>query len=213
MLNHNIIWEGIDALAARHGLSPSGLARLAGLDPTAFNRSKRVGKDGRERWPSTESIAKILQATEEGFDSFLHGGGAYVQMSAERTMATVPLIGIARAGSGGFFDNEGFPAGEGWDLVRLPSSGDDGTYALEVSGDSMLPVYRDRDIIVVSPAVEVRPGDRVVLRTREGEVLAKHLYRRTPKQIELHSLNPEHPNRTFQTNEVEWIARIIWASQ
>lgn len=213
MLNHNTIWEGIDALAARHGLSPSGLARLAGLDPTAFNRSKRVGKDGRERWPSTESIAKILQATEEGLDSFLYGGGAYVQMPAERPIATVPMLGMARAGNGGFFDGDGFPAGEGWDLVRLPSSSDEGTYALEVSGDSMLPVYRDRDIIVVSPGVEVRPGDRVVVRTREGEVLVKLLHRKTPKQIELHSLNPEHPNRTFQTSEVEWMARIIWASQ
>ena len=63
MLSHSRIWAAIDPLAARHGMTPSGLARRAGLDATTFNRSKRVTGDGRQRWPSTESIAKILDAT------------------------------------------------------------------------------------------------------------------------------------------------------
>ncbi|MDB5536305.1 MAG: helix-turn-helix transcriptional regulator, partial [Devosia sp.] len=63
MLSHRAIWDGIDALARRQGHSVSALAKLAGLDATAFNVSKRVSKDGRERWPSTESISKILDAT------------------------------------------------------------------------------------------------------------------------------------------------------
>src|SRR4029434_9445047 len=63
MLTHNQIWTAIDRLAARAKLTPSGLARKAGLDPTTFNKSKRVTPEGRPRWPSTESIAKSLQAT------------------------------------------------------------------------------------------------------------------------------------------------------
>jgi phage repressor protein C with HTH and peptisase S24 domain len=213
MLSHRTIWDGIDALAQRHGLTASGLARLAGLDATAFNKSKRIGKDGRERWPSTESIAKILQATSESFDAFVAGGGAYVQNPPSATGGTVPLLGFAQAGAGGFFDSAGFPAGQGWDEVRLPSAGDDGTYALEVSGDSMLPLYRDGDVIVVSPGAQLRRGDRVVVRTHGGEVMVKLLHRQTPKQVELHSVNPEHPNRIIDMADVEWIARIVWASQ
>lgn len=213
MLSHRTIWDGIDALAQRHGLTALGLARLAGLDATAFNKSKRIGKDGRERWPSTESIAKILQATSETFDSFVAGGGAYVQNTPPATGGTVPLLGFAQAGAGGFFDSAGFPAGQGWDEVRLPSAGDDGTYALEVSGDSMLPLYRDGDVIVVSPGAQLRRGDRVVVRTHGGEVMVKLLHRQTPKQVELHSVNPEHPNRIIDMADVEWIARIVWASQ
>jgi phage repressor protein C with HTH and peptisase S24 domain len=130
VLSHRAIWDGIDALARRQGHSVSALAKLAGLDATAFNVSKRVSKDGRQRWPSTESIAKILDATGESFESFLAGTGAYFQNSSQRVDTTVPLLGLAQAGSGGFFDHAGFPAGQGWDEVALPTPTDSGLYAL-----------------------------------------------------------------------------------
>ncbi|MEQ1770032.1 MAG: helix-turn-helix transcriptional regulator [Devosia sp.] len=212
MLSHSAIWDAIDSLATRHGFTASGLARLAGLDATAFNKSKRVSKDGRERWPSTESIAKVLDATGESFDAFI-ANGTYLTPSTRPSGPIFPLLGFAQAGAGGFFDNAGFPAGEGWDEVRLPSPGEQGIYALEVSGDSMLPLYRDGDRIVVSPTEQVRRGDRVVVRTKGGEVMAKVLARQTANQVELHSLNPEHPPRIIDMADVDWIGRIIWASQ
>lgn len=216
MLSHRAIWDGIDALARRHGVSVSALAKLAGLDATAFNVSKRVSKDGRERWPSTESISKILDATGENFDSFLSGMGAFLQgrgFSEPQRPSTVPLLGLAQAGVGGFFDGAGFPVGQGWDEIALPSPEENGIYALEISGDSMMPLYREGDRVVVSPTEQVRRGDRVVVRTREGEVMAKILYRQTAKQIELHSINTAYEPRILDTADIEWMARIIWASQ
>lgn len=213
MLSHSAIWDAIDSLAARHGFTASGLAKLAGLDATAFNKSKRISRDGRERWPSTESIAKLLEATGESFDGFLSTGGAFLQSSSVDQGARFPLLGLAQAGAGGFFDAAGFPAGEGWDEVRLPTPGENGIYALEVTGDSMLPLYRDGDRIVVSPTEQVRRGDRVVVKTKSGEVMAKILARQTANVVELHSLNPSYSPRHIDMKDVEWIARIIWASQ
>lgn len=70
-LTYEVIWLAIDGLAARNNLTPSGLAKKAGLDPTTFNKSKRVNPSGVVRWPSTESIVKILQATDTSvFDFF-----------------------------------------------------------------------------------------------------------------------------------------------
>jgi phage repressor protein C with HTH and peptisase S24 domain len=221
MFSHDRIWAAIDALAERHRLSPSGLARRAGLDPTSFNKSKRRGTDGRQRWPSTESISKVLDATGATIDEFIGVPSAGRHLSGLPQGAfppqagTIPLLGFAQAGAGGFFDDGGFPAGQGWDVVEFPASPDRkaGVYALEVQGDSMMPLYRDGDVLIVEPGAQVRRGDRVVVKTREGEVMAKVLHRQSPRTIELLSLNPEHPNRSFEMDEVDWIARIIWASQ
>jgi len=90
----------------------------------------------------------------------------------------VPLIGFAQAGVGGFFDDGGFPVGQGWDEIAPPTGASESAYALKVSGDSMMPLYREGDIIIVDPTAQVRKGDRVVAKTREGEVLAKTLERR-----------------------------------
>jgi phage repressor protein C with HTH and peptisase S24 domain len=210
MLTHAQIWTAIDRLATRAGLSASGLAKRAGLDPTTFNRSKRITPDGRARWPSTESVAKILAATGITIDAFIAligDGGRRV------TTRAVPLIGFAQAGSGGYFDDAGFPVGRGWDEIAFPEVEDEHAYVLEVAGDSMQPAYRDGDRILISPGAPVRRGDRVVVKTREGEVMAKELKRRTAKVIELKSLNPEHEDRQFATSDVQWIARILWASQ
>jgi len=207
-LTHAQVWTALDRLAERAGMSPSGLAKRSGLDPTTFIKSKRITADGRERWPSTESVAKALAATNSSIDTFVQliGDGA-------RSLQSVPLLGFAQAGSGGYFDDSGFPAGKGWDEVALPSAIDEHAYALEISGDSMKPAYRDGDIIVVSPGTPIRRGDRVVVKTSGGEVMVKELKRRTTKTLELQSLNPAHADRTFDAADIEWIARIVWASQ
>lgn len=217
MFSHESVWAAIDALAERHSLSVSGLARRAGLDPTTFNKSKRYASDGRARWPSTESLAKVMEATGSTFDEFtrLIRGESNTPQFGDYTqdMQSIPLLGMAEAGAGGYFDDAGFPAGQGWDIVEFPARTGEGVYALEVSGDSMLPLYRDGDTLIVAPNTAIRRGDRVVVRTKDGEVMAKILHRQTPRTIELHSLNPEHPNRTFESRDIEWIARILWASQ
>lgn len=225
MLSHETIWNAIDTLAERHQLSPSGLARRAGLDSTSFNKSKRHGPDGRLRWPSTESIAKVLEATGATMHQFV----SYLSLKSNGSAAppgipqgtfppqidTIPLLGFAQACTGGFFDNGGFPAGQGWDVVEFPvdASRKASIYALEVQGETMMPLYRDGDMLIVEPGAQVRRGDRVVLRTRAGEVMAKVLARQSARTIDLLSLNPKLPNRSFDMVEVEWMARIIWASQ
>jgi phage repressor protein C with HTH and peptisase S24 domain len=211
MFTHKQLWSAMDALADKHGLSPSGLAKKAGLDPTAFNPSKRHGPDGRERWPTTESVAKVLAAVGSSLDEFVILIAGRKGMEKMRT--TIPLIGFAKAGKGGYFDDAGFPAGGSWDEITVPGVKDLNAYALEISGDSMQPVYRQGDIIIVSPNATVRRGDRVVVRTKRGEVMAKILQRQTSKAIELASFNPDHETKSIPTEDVMWIARIIWASQ
>jgi phage repressor protein C with HTH and peptisase S24 domain len=216
-MKHEDIWRALDTLAAENGLSASGLAKRSGLDATTFNPSKRRMPDGRNRWPSTESVAKVLDATGaslEAFTALVSGARALASNGSTRNSARrVPLIGLAQAGGDGFFDDGGYPVGGGWDEVALPEIGDANAYALEISGDSMEPVFRDGDMVIVSPAAPIRRGDRVVVRTNRGEVMAKQLARRSARRIELRSLNPAHPDYTYDLTEVAWMHRIVWASQ
>ena len=152
MLTHAQIWSAIDRLAEQAGLSASGLARRAGLDPTTFNKSKRMTAEGRARWPSTELIAKALTATGTPVEAFVALMTAGDSHTAKTLSKTLPLLGFAQAGSGGYFDDAGFPAGEGWDQIAFPEVADTHAYALKISGQSMLPAYRDGDVILVSPS-------------------------------------------------------------
>ena len=212
MVTHLQIWRALDALAARHGTSPSGLAKLAGLDPTTFNKSKRGTANGKLRWPSTESLAKVLAATGASLEDFVTLTTSDGAMRSGRTRQ-VPLIGLAQAGQAGYFDDAGFPVGSGWEEVTFPDFSDEHAYALEIAGDSMLPVYRDGDRILVSPSGNLRRGDRVAVKTRAGEVMAKQLGRLTAQQIELRSFNPAYSDRSFPMSEIVFVHRIIWVSQ
>ncbi len=209
MLTHLQVWTALDRLAARAGLTPSGLAKKAGLDPTTFNKSKRITPEGRARWPSTESVAKSLAATGTSIETFVQ----LIDDTARPIGKSIPLLGFAQAGTGGYFDDAGFPVGKGWDEIAFPAISDENAYALKIFGDSMAPAYSDGSVIIVSPAASIRKGDRVVVKTKDGEVMVKELKRRTAKSIELVSIYPVHKERTLPIRDVMWMARILWVGQ
>jgi phage repressor protein C with HTH and peptisase S24 domain len=207
MLKHADIWQAIDKLAERNGMSPSGLARKSGLSPTVFNPSKRTtGK--RKRWPSTESIARILQATSTELDEFVTFAGAN-----EPVRAKVPLLGLAEAGHKGHFDEEGHPSGKGWDEANLPAATDPDAFMLEISGKSLQPVYHDGDRIIVAPSEKPRRGDRVVVRMQKGEIIVGNLGREGAQKIELLPLDSDDAPITLARRDMNWMHRIVWASQ
>jgi phage repressor protein C with HTH and peptisase S24 domain len=214
MLSHQDIWAALDKLAGRFAMSPSAMARQAGLDPTTFNKSKRSGTDGKERWPSSESLAKVLNALGVSFEDFAaltaksQAGRLSIAMGAN-----VPLLRLSQAREDGFFDNEGRPAGEGWDEIRMPGVSDDDIFALQIAGDAMLPILRDGDRAIVSPNANIRRGDRVIIKTRSGEVMAKSFDKMNTDSAELLSLNAAIPSRALPLKDIQWMARIVWISQ
>lgn len=207
-LSHAHLWKAIDSLARREGLSASGLAKRAGLDATSFNPSKRFGPGERPRWPSTESLTRILQATGLSLGEF-----ADLADDAPERPSIAPLLGMAQAGQDGFFDDAGLPTGDGWDQTDLPRP-KDSLFSLTISGDSMVPLYREGDRVLVDRDVaDVRRGDRVVVRTLEGETLAKEVAAITARTVTLASINPAYPPRAIPRRDIAWMSRILWVSQ
>ncbi len=212
MLTHAQLWTALDRLAARAGLSASGLAKAAGLDPTSFNRSKRITPQGRERWPSTESVAKALAATNTGIEVFVQ----LIGESGRAVSQALPLIGfpqMTNAAESGAFDDAGIPVGKHWGEIAFPDMDDENVYAIAVSGNALEPTYRDGTILIVSPNASIRRGDRVVIKTKDGKLAVSALKRRTSKLIELRSLDAEAGERTVALHELLWMQRVVWASQ
>lgn len=211
MLSHEAIWNAIDALAARQRLSVSGLARRAGLDPTSFNKSKRHGADGRLRWPSTESIAKVLEATGETVTAFFSPGEA----PAERPPGTVtlPLRAFSGTGAERLFDAEGRPAGPDWDILAFPSAErPEALFALEIEGDVLQPAYGDGTVLVLEAGAALRRGDRLVLCDRAGRLWAGTLLRQSPRGLDITPFG-EEAAQTVADEAIAWTARILWTNQ
>lgn len=212
MLAHDEVWVAIDDLAERNGLSASGLARRAGLDPTTFNKSKRFAPDGRPRWPSTESISKILRATNTTVGDLF--GFLSTDLNGDKPLS-VPLVGTAHAGFEGaqadLASAELLPQPPR--IITFPDRRHEPLYALSVIGDSMLPLYRNGDVLFVSDNVEPSVGDRVVVKLADSEIAVKVLKRAGPGLYEFHAVNPEHSDVTVDADDVEYIARIVYASQ
>ncbi|ANY84526.1 DNA-binding protein (plasmid) [Microvirga ossetica] len=210
MLSHERVWASIDSLASRHGLSASGLARRSGLDATSFNKSKRLSPEGRQRWPSTESISKVLKATGSTLEDFLR----LIEPSGSLRRSVIPMIGLEEAKSAEAFTDEGLPnKGPGWDEIEFPGFGQESVFALEITGDGLRPLYRDGDILIVSPTASTRRGDRIVVCTRGGQIFAHELRRRSATTLEMTSLTKSQEDVVIPAEEISWSARIMWARQ
>lgn len=208
MLEHAAVWRAIDRLAARYNLSPSGLARQAGLDPTTFNKSKRITKEGKQRWPSTESLAKVLNATGASLSEFV---SLIEDQTHPNSFRRLPRLRFAQAAQPGYFDAEGRPLRAHWEEAPFPGVPDPHAFALEISGDGLLPVYRNGDLVIVSPAADVRPGDRVLLRSQHGELLMAELLDSAGGALRLKSFSREHVVRELPASQVQWMSRISWS--
>jgi len=209
-MRHSDVWRAIDRLAAKYGFSPSGLARRAGLDATSFNKSKRRSRDGKLRWPSTESIARILHATGEtmaGFVALMAGApGALARRQ-------VPMLSLTDAGAMRHFDEQGAPAGTAWDEVSLAPLDDGALYAVKVTGNALAPAYRNGNLLLVAPATPIRRGDRVLLKLRRGDLMVLDLVRRGTRKTEFAGVGSGARDRSLAADEIRWMARIVGAIQ
>ena len=218
MFRHLQIWTAIDRLADINGLSPSGLARKAGLDATAFNKSKRFSKEGRERWPSTESLAKVLDVTKTDFLDFgmilKPDGRVGAPRSATDLVYTSNVNTIpTELPNNGFFEGDVKETAGKWEIIPLPKGQFDGDYACRVTDNSMLPVYRENDIVIVSRQVRTKAGDRVVIKLSTGKHLVRILLENDNDAVMLTTFNTEKAEQRLNKDNIEWMMKITWASQ
>ena len=212
IISHKQIWNAIDSLATRSNLSASGLARLAGLDPTAFNKSKRTTSEGRERWPSTESIAKVLKATHTSLDEFATLMSGRSEKCGASTLRVVPVVGVANNGEIRFFDEPGH-TGTTLDVIEGPADLGSNVYGIAVADTGMEPVYRHGDLLIVDRDSRARIGDRVVVKPVSGVAVTRTLLKPNDSMLRLGSITKRKRELQINRDRVLWMDRIVWASQ
>ena len=208
-LNHERLWAAIDAIAEHNGLSPSALARRAGLSSTAFNKSKRVTADGRPRWPSTESIAKILTTTgaDLGDLARLILGPAVDDGAAPPRGPFLSPPPPARPG----FAGEG--AAPPLAAAHFPGRQDAALFTHEVTDEAAAPLYRRGDVLIASTSAELCKGDPVLVRTVDGAItILRHVGRNSRSCCFTAPVGRRRRLR-LACADVVWIARVLWASQ
>jgi phage repressor protein C with HTH and peptisase S24 domain len=208
------IWLGIDHLADQVGVSPARLARMAGLDQAVFSAGRRRKPNGDLRWPSMESLAKVLEVAGVSlgdFVNYMHGN------PATRSGFKLPTLTLEKAADETFYDEDGFPTGTGWDLVEFPDVQDPHCFGLLIQSDDFEPVFRQGDLLVCAPGISVRRGDRVVYRLRNsltdhGGLSIGTLLRQTPYTMDIAPLNGGDVE-TIQAQHISQLTRIAWARQ
>lgn len=212
MLTHEQIWRGIDRLALRNEMSPSGLAKRAGLDPTTFNKSKRITKEGKYRWPSTESLSKILEATSTSMTTFVSLVETGTDVPEQKASTTLRSISFSRLGEAPL-DVSGFPKEGGWEEIDFPMIEDSEAYMVELDSDVAPPTYRAGDLLVISPSSSIRRHDRVLVRQKSGAVLVAAFLRRSAQRCTFAPVDRADQEYGMDIGELAWMARIIWISQ
>ncbi len=170
----------------------------------------RVTREGKRRWPSTGSVAKILAATGASLGDFVALVG---DERMEEPSRRFPIIGLDQAAEDEFFDAGGRPTGDGWGAMLFPQLTDPGAYALKVDNNRLAPVYREGDVLILSPRADLRRRDRVVVKLRDGEILVGQLMRKGVRRVRLAPIVGGKPERALDADQVAWISRVLWASQ
>lgn len=197
-MKYKNIWDAVDKLAEVNGLSPSGLAKKAGLDSTTFNKSKRVRTDGKNRFPSLDSIYKITSACNVSFDDFMAMTENEVKIEPSNSIAYIK------------YSNGKSVALTGNALMQFPESKND-IYAMQI--DSKTTIYEENSIIIISKNSDIRTGDRIAIFTNDKKIHLGKFIRKTQKEIEIFGLNINDEQINIDIKKIMKIDRILWASQ
>lgn len=202
MFTHDEIWRAIDRLAEEKGFSASGLARQAGLDPTAFNRSKRTSPNGKPRWPSTESLAKILSITSCSMDEFL----VIMNQDAAPRLRSVPLLPYAAIRGGRV-------KADGKDRFEITVTAGRDAFAVKIEDEKLCPLFRIGSVLVADISAKPAAEDRVLLFSKKDGLRGGILGTAQKRSVAVLMPDQDFRETIFPENEIEWIARILWASQ
>jgi phage repressor protein C with HTH and peptisase S24 domain len=209
-------------IALKRFVEPEGPWSMRALSGEAELSEKAVQAiiDGRSQNPLGKNVRKLAEVLKVPVPKLLDGTASpehtakdlagfletnlAVEPEAEppqprrMPLGKVPVMGTAAAGDDGFFEINLTEGGvvEWVDLPEVLSDVPQGDlFAIRVIGRSMLPLWREKDLVHVVKSRKVRADEQVVALVEMGpgqppRALLKEFVRQTSKEVVLKQLNP-----------------------
>jgi phage repressor protein C with HTH and peptisase S24 domain len=196
-------------LASLYGCSPNWLA-------TGEGSPEVIVIDGQHRLFSQLKDLDLSKAVIDSLhlDAFARATANAEDAGAPRVMRPTPVVGMAKLGDNGYYEELQFPAGHGDGWVDGYSV-DPNAYALRVKGDSMHPAIRHGAFVVVEPNSVCMPGEYVAIALTDGRKMVKELIMERPDEIVVESVNGNQ-RQTIDRSMIEHIhpvAAVVAASK
>jgi repressor LexA len=122
----------------------------------------------------------------------------------------IPVINRVAAGYPVDFDDLEYPAGFADDYVRCPDIDDPHAFAVRVVGDSMEPKFFEGDIVIFSPAAEVRSGDDCFVRfSLPHETTFKRVFFEAENKVRLQPRNENYAPLIMEGTRINGIYRAV----
>lgn len=122
----------------------------------------------------------------------------------------IPVINRVAAGYPVDFDDLEYPAGFADDYVRCPDIDDPHAFAVRVIGDSMEPKFFEGDIVIFSPAAEVRNGDDCFIRlSMPHETTFKRVFFEVEQKVRLQPRNEKYAPMIMDGSRINGVYRAV----
>ena len=208
------------------GFAASELLMQAHLQRTPIDVRKMLGKllmasgaDGKS--PAGLDGAGSSESAANGDPMALSGVLKEVveasSVNLEKISANaVPVINRVSADYPKDFGNLAYPPKVAEDFVGCPEISDKQAFAARVYGDSMIPKYRQGDIVIFSPALAPRNGDDCFVRYADGQTTFKRVFFETEGNspaIRLQPRNQRYRAVTVPAAQLSGIYRAVFRYQ
>ncbi len=122
----------------------------------------------------------------------------------------VPVINKVAAGYPTDFNDLDYPVGMADDYVRCSDLHDPNAFAVRVVGDSMEPKFREGDIVIFSPAAEVRNGDDCFVRfSSPHETTFKRVFFESGNKVRLQPRNEKYSPIIVDGKRINGVYRAV----
>ena len=117
---------------------------------------------------------------------------------------SIPILGTVKAGYNWLAEENVIGYITDKDTIKDYEKNINEYFALKVTGDSMLPLLSDGDLVIVHDQDDVESGQTAVILINGEEATVKKVIK-TNEGIELHAMNPYYPIKKFTFEDMKRI--------